>query len=241
MVCVVSATWRRHVGMSPFSGKKIPDTTPTLPAKLKGASYKIEHCSTKKRKKRHASDLSPYPAELLPLQPLDGADNQFGQINRKIMDDPFIQAGIKGFQPSSPFRAPSNFLSADTGKSFHWPTLAEMNNKLFPYPWLPDDAVAAFEEEDMVTNSPGFYTGPPPSKPHYSAPGVPPANVLVQRIIASSDKLFFISHHIGSGDKVCVAFDATMSLYSSCAVDGRYLVDFYLPHPSDSRYNAINK
>ena len=38
-----------------------------------------------------------------------------------------------------------------------------------------------------------------------------------------------------------MAFDATMSLYSSCVVDGRYLVDFYLPHPSDTRYNAINK
>jgi hypothetical protein len=32
-----------------------------------------------------------------------------------------------------------------------------------------------------------------------------------------------------------------MSLYSSCLVDGRYLVDFYLPHPSDFRFNAINK
>ena len=72
-------------------------------AALQGASYEIEHCSTKKQEKRHVSDLSPYPAELLPLQPLDGADNQFGQINWKITDDPFIQAGIKGFQPPFPF------------------------------------------------------------------------------------------------------------------------------------------
>ena len=32
-----------------------------------------------------------------------------------------------------------------------------------------------------------------------------------------------------------------MSLYSSCLVDGRYLVDFYIAHPSNSWYNAINK
>ncbi len=38
-----------------------------------------------------------------------------------------------------------------------------------------------------------------------------------------------------------VAFDATVSLYSSFLMDGRYLVDFYLPHPSDFHYNAINK
>jgi hypothetical protein len=54
-----------------------------------------------------------------------------------------------------------------------------------------------------------------------------------QRIISSRDRLFFISHAIGSGD-ICkwrlvrVAFEATMSLYSSCLVDGRYLVDFYI-------------
>ena len=29
--------------------------------------------------------------------------------------------------------------------------------------------------------------------------------------------------------------------YSSCLVDGRYLVDFYISHPSDYRYNAINQ
>jgi hypothetical protein len=30
-----------------------------------------------------------------------------------------------------------------------------------------------------------------------------------------------------------------MSLYSSCLVDGRYLVDFYLSHPTDYHYNAV--
>ncbi len=32
-----------------------------------------------------------------------------------------------------------------------------------------------------------------------------------------------------------------MTSYSSCLVDGQYLVDFYISHSSDSRYNAINK
>jgi hypothetical protein len=99
---------------------------------------------------------------------------------------------------------------------------------------------------DEAFPSPGFYTGPPPSTLTYSAPDIPPANVLAQRIILSRDRLFFISHTIGSGDickwhLVCVAFETTMSLYSSCLVDGRYLVDFYIAHPSDSWYNAINK
>jgi hypothetical protein len=32
-----------------------------------------------------------------------------------------------------------------------------------------------------------------------------------------------------------------MASYSSCLVDGRYLVNFYISHPSDYRYNAINQ
>ena len=35
MGSVVSATWRRHVGVSAVMGKKNADTTPTFPAKLK--------------------------------------------------------------------------------------------------------------------------------------------------------------------------------------------------------------
>ena len=32
-----------------------------------------------------------------------------------------------------------------------------------------------------------------------------------------------------------------MASYSLCLIDGRYLVDFYISHPSDYRYNAINQ
>jgi hypothetical protein len=54
--------------------------------KLKGASYEIEHCTSKTKDKRHASDLSPYPVELIPFQPINGADNQSGQLYRKIKE-----------------------------------------------------------------------------------------------------------------------------------------------------------
>jgi hypothetical protein len=64
--------------------------------------------------------------------------------------------------------------------------------------------------------------------------------------VKSSDKLFFISNSIGAGNVrewwlVRVALEATMASYSSCLSDGRYLVDFYISHPSDYRYNAINQ
>jgi hypothetical protein len=67
-----------------------PFTGPWLiTAKLDGASYEIEHVATKRKDKKHASDLSPYPTELIAFQPLDGADNQYGQIHRKISDHPY--------------------------------------------------------------------------------------------------------------------------------------------------------
>ncbi len=72
-------------------------------ADLPGASYDIKHCSTRKQEKRHVLDLLPYPVELLPLDPLDSADNQYSQINKKISENPYIQAGIKGFTPPTPF------------------------------------------------------------------------------------------------------------------------------------------
>jgi hypothetical protein len=100
-------------------------------ANLYNALYEIDHCSTKKWEKWHAPDLSSYPVELLPLHPLDGADNQYGQIHKKILDDPYIQAGIKGFEPPTPFGVYANLLTTNTGRGFSWPTLAKLNGNSF--------------------------------------------------------------------------------------------------------------
>jgi hypothetical protein len=45
--------------------------------KLVGASYRLEHCNTSGCfDKKHASDLSPYPLELVPFEPINSPDNQ---------------------------------------------------------------------------------------------------------------------------------------------------------------------
>ena len=52
---------------------------------LDGASYKLEHAKSPNRKeKKHASDLSPYPAKLIAFDPLDGPDNCYGQLHKPI-------------------------------------------------------------------------------------------------------------------------------------------------------------
>ncbi len=81
---------------------------------LKGASYKLVHCdNAKQTKKRHASDLSPYPAKLIPFEPVDGADTRYGQLYKPISAQPFKEAGIKGFVPPEPFKLTTNLAITD--------------------------------------------------------------------------------------------------------------------------------
>ena len=75
-----------------------------ITGKIKGSSHDLEHRDTKKIGKRHAAHISPYTQELLPFLPIDGADNRYGQIYTPIKADPYMNSGIKGFQPSQPFK-----------------------------------------------------------------------------------------------------------------------------------------
>jgi hypothetical protein len=216
-------------------------------AKLHGALYKLEHCSAKKREKKHASDLSPNPAKLILFQPLDGTNNQYGQLYWKIKEHPYMEAGIKGFTPPTPVAVPIQFLWAREDLSFKWPTLAELNNELFPDLSRPDmDKILKLD--NSVVLIPGFHTGPNPSAPSCSVPMPPPANLLAQHIINIADKLFFISCKIAGSSEdirkwrlVHIALATTMQTYPSCLNNGRYAVDFYNSHPSNFKYNAINQ
>jgi hypothetical protein len=90
--------------MHPFTGPwRIVDSLP-------GASYKLEFTSNPTwRKKKHASDLSPYPPELIPFQPVDGPDNQYSSLYKTIRNLPYKEAGIKGFAPPQPFAVAVHF------------------------------------------------------------------------------------------------------------------------------------
>jgi hypothetical protein len=59
--------------------------------------------------------------------------------------------------------------------------------------------------------------------PLCATPTIPPAAILAQQIIKSSNKLYFISNSIGAADVrewqlVRVGLEATMESYSSCLV-----------------------
>jgi hypothetical protein len=217
-----------------------------ITAILNGASYKLEHCSTPHRKeKKHASDLSPYPLELIPFQPLDGSNTRYGQLHKPIMAHPFKEAGINGFDPIKPFKISANFLTTDQVSDFHWPSLLELNDDLFPFPWSSEEEQHHYLLGDSILTLPVMYTGPPPSAPTYSTPTITPLSIITRSIIQSFNKLFFISNSIGTNEAcewqlVQVALQDSMSSYPSCLQDGHFFIEFYISHPADSWHNAIN-
>jgi hypothetical protein len=216
---------------------------------LHGGSYSIKHCLKPTRmEKKHTSDLTPYPAELIPFELIDGSDTRYGQLYYPIGANPIKEAGLKEFKPPVPFQVSQNFLDVGNFKDFWWPTLSELNNELDPYPWRDEN-----ERRELMTDNPLFlppvmHHGPPPLPPttQADAESAPSITILPPQIIASTDKLFFIAHKIGATNfhEWCllrVAFHDSILLYPSALQDGRFLVKFYVLHPSDVRYNTIDQ
>ncbi len=218
-------------------------------ASLHGSSYSLEHCHNAARKeKKHAANLAPYPPEMIPFEPVDGADMGYGQLYKPIGEHSFKEASIKGFTPPSPFPVPANFLDIGDFKDFRWPTVAKLIDDIEPFPWRDEEEHQMVMTDDDPISPPVMYNGPPPLLPIASKPEplAPTIATLALLNISSTDKLFFIAHTIGMADcyewhLVCVAFPDSVSLYPSCLQDGRFLVEFYMAHPVDTCYNAINQ
>jgi hypothetical protein len=216
-------------------------------ASLPGASYKLQHVhSPTRRDKKHTSDLSLYPVELIPFQPLDGADTRYGQLYKPIGLLPFKEARLKGFQPSSPFKVPSHLLQAGYLNEFHLPTLSKLNNNILPFPWLNKGERRLIMDDDHPTIEPILYNGPTPSPAINVPPTIPPISSLVTSILSSSNKLFFISHLLGNPNihewcLVRVAFQDSTSLSPSCLQDRQFIVELYTLHHDDVRFNASNQ
>jgi hypothetical protein len=87
---------------------------------LHGGSYSIEHRhNNNKQDKKHAADLTPYPQELIPFVPINGANTRYGQLHKPIGKQPFKEVGIKGFTPPLPFQVPTGYLDVGVG-DFHF-------------------------------------------------------------------------------------------------------------------------
>ena len=93
---------------------------------------------------------------------------------------------------------------------------------------------------------PLLLTGPPPAAPTHAILAIPSILLLVATIVRSTDRQFFVSCKFGDNNArewrlARVVFMDSMSLYPSCTLDGRFLFEFYICHPADWRYNAVNQ
>jgi hypothetical protein len=183
---------------------------------------------------------------LIPFEPVDSADSRYGQLHKPICESPFKEAGIHGFTPPTPFKVAAHFLTSGDFRDFHWPTLAELNDEIAPFPWADEAERLRVLSGDDVDAEPILYNGPPPSLVPHSPPLIPHLSTLVAGIIASSDKLFFVSHSLGNQSTrewrlIRVAFADSVSMSPSCLQDGRFLVEFYSLHHDDIRFNSTNQ
>jgi hypothetical protein len=123
-----------------------------------------------------------------------------------------------------------------------FPTLAELNDDICPFPWLDKEECTCVLSGNNFKEAPNLYHGLPLSLAVLS----PPPSLLVASIIASSNCLFFISHSLGNPNThkwrlVLVAFSDNTTLSPSCLQDKRFLMELYTLHHPDVCFNAINQ
>jgi hypothetical protein len=151
-----------------------------------------------------------------------------------------------GFSPNQPYKVATQLAITNRCLAFQWPSLSELNVEIAPYRWESKEERQRYLDEISIIPLPSLLTRPPPAAPTHTILAIPSIFLLVAAIVCSTDRLFFVSCKFGDNDArqwrlACVAFMDWMSLYPSCALDGRFLFEFYICHPADWRYNAINQ
>jgi hypothetical protein len=238
--------------------------------KLQGGSYKLKLVSNHKRiDKKHASDLSIFPHKLIPYPQVSGTDHAYSKINKNITDDPFSEAGIKGYtgyELAQPWQikqhssfakcTPTALLNVD-----RFPSLQELNDELLKEPLGGNKKRLVSSSKHHCSNNKDtsinntVVPGPPTKTEesftinrHFLAVQTLPktASELMALIIQNEDKLFFIRYKIKSLSRSewrLVQIDLTNSINKnpSALTNGRVLALFFVSHPNDSSFNATNR
>ena len=115
-----------------------------------------------------------------------------------------------------------------------------------PIQWKDGEQDLAQQAVNSLKTDAVMYHGPPPASPAPVSPTIPAISTLASSIVTSPDKLFFIAHSISDPASaewrlVRVALEDSMALHPACLQDGRFLVEFYTAHTTDTRYNGINQ
>ena len=169
----------------------------------KNGSYEIQHIKTNKIEKRHASLLELSPSNFLQRKPLLGADHSYSTIHKDVRPDRFHKAGITeepaGTQQQETMKisAIQVFASAIADGLPNFPSLHELNQE-----YNTGFDIDSHTNSSYIGHSQEYIQGPPGNNTvdtYTIALDPRPENlkmqpyILVPKIIASTDKLFFIS------------------------------------------------
>jgi hypothetical protein len=115
-----------------------------------------------------------------------------------------------------------------------------------PFCWASEYERQRYFDKPTITPDPAFPIGPHPALPVHPVPAISSVQLLVAANVWSTDHLFFVSCKFSTNNArewwlAWVAFMDSMSLYPSCTLDGRFLVEIYICHPADWCNNAVNQ
>ena len=162
----------------------------------------------------------------------------------------------------------NSHLAVATSSALHFPTLAELNDEIDgvhaedgfvpvrtdnntqiqdkinfgllggQYPSIKNDQAEPYNLSNL--------RAPPVQQPTANKSSPPNLATIMANIISSRDKLFFISFSPPDSTRaewqlVQVNLQRTLAEHPQALSDGRILVDFYVRHPSDIKFNARNQ
>ena len=201
------------------------------------------------------------PKSLIHHQPIQSSDHKFSEINKKSIDNPFSQAHIQGYLPTNPWEAAkaatsqldkSTVLMESSIPSF--PSVAQLDSEYDSWPESgnPFTTTEISDESQnqgtSITSSQGTtnINNSTDSTVHHSALptriSAPPTyqsfSSLIQSIIMSEDKLFFIAYRNPNESRkewklVQLDFKLSIQQYPNCLQDGKFIFNFLIQHPKD--------
>ena len=213
--------------------------------------------------KKHGSELILCPQHLIPHQPIKSSDQIYSEFNKPIIENPFSQAFIEGYTPSNPWEAASAATSEllesrESSPLPKFPTVEEMDAEYDSWPESGNPFTPTITHDQYInqsTNAPSqgtsnmrgtdntsqFHNKTPisVSNAYTVPPTIPQFSSLIQSIISSEDKLFFISYSLLNQTRkewklVQLDFTQSMLKYPTCLQDGKFIMNFLIQHPKDN-------
>ena len=214
--------------------------------------------------KKHGSELILCPQELIPHKPIQSSDTIYSEFNKKVSSNPFSHIFIEGYTPAQPWReaAAAAHASLDnTNAVISFPTVAELDDEIDSWPesinpFTTTTVECTTHQDNSSTlrqsrsdKSSNDHTRNKPSSadnistqilqgeinPHHPRP----FNILIQSIIQSRDKLFFIAYNKPNEKRkewklVQLDFHQSLKKHSACLQDGKFIANFFIMHPKDT-------